>query len=171
MRDATDKDGTMCPVKTVGNPGIIMSQTCEDCTIRPSGKFTVSGLSAIRLLSTSTPSIIKMDVAPVSAIARSREIVTAETTCFTGAGVAAQMCAWRRGNMVETLEADTVSSSEKSTSNGVGSEVNVVAETKCLHLYANNGNFAPHRQAIRLEGKIDLCIPLVHGSYPAAMNC
>jgi hypothetical protein len=69
MSDATVKDGTMCPNKTVGNPGIIMSQTCVDLTFFPSGKLMVSGLVAMHLLTTSTPSMIKMDVAPVSAIA------------------------------------------------------------------------------------------------------
>jgi hypothetical protein len=80
IRDATVKDGTMCPVKTVGNPGISMLQTCEDCTFLPSGKLIVRGLLATRLLITSMPSIMKMDVAPVSAMAWSRAIVTALMT-------------------------------------------------------------------------------------------
>jgi len=69
MRDATVNDGTMCPVRTVGRPGIAMSQICEDWTCLPSGKLICSGLVATRLLTTSTPSMMKMDVAPVSAIA------------------------------------------------------------------------------------------------------
>ena len=40
----------------------------------------VRGLLATRLLITSTPSIMKMDVAPVSAMAWSRAIVTAVMT-------------------------------------------------------------------------------------------
>ncbi len=58
----------MCPVNTCGKPGIVMSHTCEDLTFLPSGKLIVSGLVAGLLFTTSTPSIIKIDVAPVSAI-------------------------------------------------------------------------------------------------------
>ena len=75
------------------------------------------------------------------------------------------------GGLVVMFDAVTVSSSAKSREYWVGSEVNVVAETKLLHLFAFNFNSAPHRQAIRWVGKIVLCIPLVEGSYPAAMNC
>ena len=59
----------MCPVKISGKPGIVMSQTCDDLTFLPSGKLIVRGLGAGLLLTTSTPSIIKIDVAPVSAMA------------------------------------------------------------------------------------------------------
>ena len=68
MRDATVNDGTIWPNKVVGKPGMEMSHICDDLTFFPSGKFIVSGVVAIRLLTTSTPSMIKMDVAPVSAM-------------------------------------------------------------------------------------------------------
>jgi hypothetical protein len=51
-------DGTICPVSTVGRPGIQMSHTCVDCTHLPSGKLIVRGTIAGHLLSTSAPSII-----------------------------------------------------------------------------------------------------------------
>ena len=111
MSDATVKDGTMCPNKTVGNPGIIMSQTCVDLTFFPSGKLMMSGLVAMRLLTTSTPSIIKMDLAPVSAIARFRPIVTALITVVNGDNVAAHIRSHARGVTTDTLDAATVSSS------------------------------------------------------------
>ncbi len=67
--DAIVRCGTMCPVKTVGNPGIVISQICVDLTFQLSGMLMVKGLGLTRLLTTPTPSIMKMDVAPVSAIA------------------------------------------------------------------------------------------------------
>ncbi len=69
MSEAVFSAGMMCPVSVVGNPGIVMSHTCVDFTFLPSGRFTVRGFDATRLLTTSTPSITKMDVASVSATA------------------------------------------------------------------------------------------------------
>jgi len=76
MSDATVSDGTICPVKMVGKPGIVMSHMCDDFTCFPSGRLIVRGDVATRLLTTSMPSIMNMDVAPVSAMAWSRAIVT-----------------------------------------------------------------------------------------------
>ena len=69
MSEAMVRLGTICPVRTVGNPGIFMSQQCVDLTLVPSGRFMVRGCNAIRLLSTGVPSMIKIAVAPVSTIA------------------------------------------------------------------------------------------------------
>jgi hypothetical protein len=69
MRDAIIIDGLICPVSTVGRPGIVMSHTCVDRSFVPSGKFIVRGDKVICLLSMLAPSIMKMDVAPVSAMA------------------------------------------------------------------------------------------------------
>lgn len=123
MSDATVKDGTMCPNKTVGNPGIIMSQTCVDLTFFPSGKLMMSGLVAMRLLTTSTPSIIKMDVAPVSAIAQFHPIVTELITVVNGDNVAAHIGSHVGGVTTDTLDAATVSLSAISKLCLVGSEV------------------------------------------------
>jgi hypothetical protein len=69
MRDATAKWGMTCPINMVGSPGIILLHTCIDYTFLPSGMLMVIGLVAMHLLLTSTPSIIKIDVVPVSAMA------------------------------------------------------------------------------------------------------
>ncbi len=69
------------PVKITGNPGIFMSHTCVDLIFLPSGRLTVSGFVANLLFSTSTPSITKMDVAPVSATARFIAIVITLRYC------------------------------------------------------------------------------------------
>ncbi len=69
MSKAVFSAGMMCPVSVVGNPGIVMSHTCVDFTFLPSGRFTVRDFDATRLFTTSTPSITKMDIAPVSATA------------------------------------------------------------------------------------------------------
>jgi hypothetical protein len=45
------------------------------------------------------------------------------------------------------------------------------AETKLLHLCANLIVSTPNSQVACLAGSTVLCIPLVHGSYPAAINC
>ena len=69
IRDATVNEGTMCPNRIVGKPGMATLQTCNDLTFFPSGRLMVRGVVAIHLFMTLTPSIIKIDVAPVSAIA------------------------------------------------------------------------------------------------------
>jgi hypothetical protein len=46
-----------------------MSQTCVDVIFDPSAKLIERGRNATRLLATLAPSIINMDVAPVSAMA------------------------------------------------------------------------------------------------------
>ena len=53
----------------------------------------------------------------------------------------------------------------------MGSKEGLYAETKLLCLFAKLIFSAPHRQVLRPAGRTVLCIPLVHGSYPAAMNC
>jgi len=123
MSDATVKDGTMCPNKTVGNPGIIMSQTCVDLTFFPLGKLMMSSLVAMRLLTTSMPSMIKMDVAPVSAIARFRPIVMALITIVIGDNVTAHIRPHAGGVTTDTLDAATVASLAISKLCWVGSEV------------------------------------------------
>jgi hypothetical protein len=75
MRDATVSEGTMCPVNVLGRPRMWLSHTCVDFIRVPSGKLIVRGFTAMHLLATSAPSIVKMDVAPVSAISRFGAIV------------------------------------------------------------------------------------------------
>ena len=54
---------------------MFMSHTCVDLILEPSGKFIERGFNAVRRLATTAPSMMKMDVAPVSAMARSGAIV------------------------------------------------------------------------------------------------
>jgi len=53
----------------------------------------------------------------------------------------------------------------------VGFGNGVYTETKLLRLCANLIVSAPNSQVARLAGSTLLCIPLVHGLYPATMNC
>ena len=69
MSDAIDRLGTMCPVSTIGSPGIVTSQQCDDLIFELSGRLIVSGFVAIRLLITGVPSMMKIAVAPVSRMA------------------------------------------------------------------------------------------------------
>jgi hypothetical protein len=77
MRDVIVNDGAMCPVNIVGRPRILISNTCVDWTFLPSGKLIVRGDTMIRLLSTAAPSMMKMEVVPLSAIAWLAAIVRA----------------------------------------------------------------------------------------------
>ena len=85
MRDATLSEGTMCPVKMVDSPGIIMSHVCVDMICLPFGKFIVRGFLATSLLTMSRPSMMNMDVAPVLLIAWFVAMVNAFKYCGIGA--------------------------------------------------------------------------------------
>jgi hypothetical protein len=78
------KDRSMCPVSTVGRPGMLMSQMCINITLFPSGKSIVRGFFAMRLSATLTPSMIKIEVTSVSVIARLAAIVIAFKTGAMG---------------------------------------------------------------------------------------
>ncbi len=69
IRDATVRWVTMCPGNTYGNPWMVMSHICIDFIFLPSGMIMLKGLLAQLLLTTLVPSIMNMDVAPVSAMA------------------------------------------------------------------------------------------------------
>jgi hypothetical protein len=69
IKDAINNLGTMCPVKTMGRPGIVMLQRCANLTWLLSSKFIVNCIVAGQMFLTGVPSIMDMDVAPVSAIA------------------------------------------------------------------------------------------------------
>ncbi len=84
ISNAKFRSRMMHPVRVIANPGIFMSHTCVDLIFLPSGRLTVSSFVANRLLSMSTPSIIKMDVAPVSATARFVAMVIAFRYCGFG---------------------------------------------------------------------------------------
>ena len=61
-----------------------MSQTCVNHIVVPSGKFILSGLVAIRLLSTSALSMMNIAVVPVSAMALFAAKVSAFKYCGIG---------------------------------------------------------------------------------------
>ena len=67
-RDAMDKLGMMCPVRTVGRPSIAMSHMCVDMTWHPSANATFRGRGVGHLLTTGVPSMTKIWVAPESAM-------------------------------------------------------------------------------------------------------
>ena len=120
----------------------------------------VRGEEAILLLATSVPSIIKMEVAPVSAMAWFGAIIMVFATCVN-VFPACMRC--------DVLDATTVASSLASdgvccTTLWVGYEECMSAETKLICLFAILLFSAPHRQVFRPEGSTDLCIPRVHGS-------
>ncbi len=62
-------EGTICPVNTVGRPGIWMSHICVDWICFPPGKLIVRGFTTRHLLLISAPAMMKMEVAPVLVIA------------------------------------------------------------------------------------------------------
>ena len=84
INDAIVNLGTMCPVKIVGRPGIVMSHMCVDFTLLPSGKLIVKGCVEGRKLLMGVPSMINMEVAPVSAIAWFVLITIALRHCWLG---------------------------------------------------------------------------------------
>ena len=73
--DAMDNSGMMCPTNGVGRPGMSTSHVCVDITCRPSASATLRGLVVTRLFLTGVPSMMKICVAPESAIAACGGIV------------------------------------------------------------------------------------------------
>ncbi len=127
------------------------------------------GFVACLLFTTSTPSIIKIDVAPVSAIACVVAIAIAlrysdvgvpkilRAAAASDVGLASETCGgWEQGDV--QLDVWTVASSSSMTFNEqfcVGSKVSLCAVTKSLNLFARSIS-APNRQTC--PGKIDLCM-------------
>jgi hypothetical protein len=67
-RDAIDKSGIMCPVRTNVRPSMFMLLMCVDMTYHPLANVTLSGRVVRRLLITSAPSMTKIWVAPEPAM-------------------------------------------------------------------------------------------------------
>jgi hypothetical protein len=84
IKDAIDNLATMCLVKTMGRPGIVMSQRCVNLTWQPFGKFILNCFVAGQMFVTGVPSIMNMDNAPISAIACN--VVIFITLRYWGAG-------------------------------------------------------------------------------------
>jgi hypothetical protein len=176
--------GTMCPVKIVGNPGIVMPQMCVDLTFRPSGMLLVNGLGLICLLTTSMPSIMKMDVALVSVIACVvATVIVFNYSCDGWANMLQAIAAidWvkmdsNKGGVDqwELLEqfdvAMVTSSSSKSGAEKftVGSKESIRAVTKSLNLFATSIFSTPPHQ--KFLGSNVLRISLLHVLRPIARN-
>jgi hypothetical protein len=147
----------------------------------PSGKLVVRGAVATNLLAMFAPSMMNIDVAPVSAIAWFAAIIKASGYCSIGLPNIALAVAANDGAInfciyfvLEQFEITTVAvsfSMQVAVVGMVGSRELGVAETKFLHLCATTNISAPHRQLYLAVGSTDLCIPLVLRSYPAAINC
>jgi hypothetical protein len=152
MSKAVLMSGMMCPVSVMGNLGIFMLHACVDLTFLPSGRLTVRGFVANHLLATSTPSITKMEVAPVSAMAWFGAMVIA--LIYFGFGMPYMVLATAETNvgsrcdfwqlMVAKFNMTTVTSSWSAMETifmfSVGFRTK--AETKLLHLCAIS---TPHR--------------------------
>ncbi len=67
-KEVIESSGIMCPVRIVGKPTMLTSHLCVDNTLRPSARATFRGKCVILLLITGVPSMMKIWVAPESAI-------------------------------------------------------------------------------------------------------
>jgi hypothetical protein len=135
-----------------------MSQMCVDVTLLPSGKLIVIGLLDLRRFLTGVPFIMKIDVAPVSAIACDLAIVIAfahsNYLCF-----------------VLQLDVIIVASSSSCGANAASWLVDWVGYNEVLgHKLFNLISIftAPHRQA---NGYTVLCIAFLQKGYPACSYC
>jgi hypothetical protein len=179
MSKAVLRSGMMCPVSVTGNPGIFMLHACIDLNFLPFGRLTVRGFVADYLFATSTQSITKMEVAPVSATAWFGAMVIALIHCSfgmpymvlaTAATNVGSCCGfWRllvaKFDMTSIMSSWSAMETTFMFSVGFRNE----AETKLLHLCAIS---TPHRQNCPccLDSLV-LCIPLVHGAYPWLIHC
>jgi hypothetical protein len=153
--EAMARLGTMCPNRGPGSPGTTTLHVCVDQTWQSSRRLTVSPFMAVCLLSTSTPSLMKTAVAPVSTIHCESSIATGQ---MRGANPSSS---WLTGRG-ETFEAVTVMSSLfavlHTNRNWVGSRG---AETKLLHLFVIDSSAPP----CHMGGNCVLCWPFVLGPY------
>ncbi len=181
MRDAMVNNGTMCPVKTIGRPGMLMSHTCVEHIFLPSGKLIVRGVRVTCLLLTGAPSMMKIGIAPVSAMAWLVANVKALRYCGIGAPYSALTVDARDGRwqgtftcFVVQFDVTTVLSSSllgDDVVRRVGSRDNDVAKMTWLHLCATDKDSAPHRQANQFIERSVLCTPRWQASCPPALYC
>ena len=85
INNVIDSLGTTCPASTFGSPGIVMSHVCVNFVFVPSGRLIVSGRTAGRRFLHGVPSMMKIEVAPVSAIACDAAMAIALRYCGFGA--------------------------------------------------------------------------------------
>ncbi len=106
--DAMARFGTMCPVRGRGKPGINTSQVCVDLTWRPSGRFTVSSLVAGCMIWHGVPSLMNIDIAPVSAMPC---VLSIPMSRWQGVKLASSTCM----RVVDTFDVTSVASLSMST--------------------------------------------------------
>jgi hypothetical protein len=179
MSKAVLRSRMMCPVSVTGNPGIFMLHACVDLTFLPSRRLTVRGFVANRLFATSTPSIAKMEVAPVSAMGWFGAFVIALIYCGFGmpymvlatavTNVGSHCGFWRL--LVAKFDMTTVTSSSSATETTFMFSVGFrnKAETKLLHVCAIST--LHHQNCPGCFGSLVLCISLVHGAYLWLIHC
>ena len=169
IRDAMVNDGTMCPVKMVGRPGMLILHTCVEYIFLPLGKLIVRGVRVTRLLSTGALSMMNINIAPVSKIAWLVANVKALRYCGIGApysacGVVARDDRWQ-GTFTRFVVWFDMTAVLSSSSSGndvvlrVGSRDNEVAKMTWLHLCATDKDSAPHHQVYQFVGRSVSCIP------------
>ncbi len=178
MSEAVLRSGMMCSVSVTGNPGIFMLHACVDLTFLPSGRLTVRGFVATRLFATSTLSITKMEVAPVSATTWFGAMVIALIYCSFGVPYMVLAAATNVGSccgfwrlLVAKFDMTTITSSLSAMETTVMFSVGFrnKAEAKLLHLCAIS---TPHCQNCPgCFGSLVLCILLVHVAYPWLIHC
>jgi hypothetical protein len=83
-REVMDKSGMMYPVSVMGRPGMLTSHMCVDMMCLPSANTTFNGHVVCHLLCTGEPSIMKICVAPESAIASLIEFIIVAYAWLTG---------------------------------------------------------------------------------------
>ncbi len=105
---AMDKSGLMCPVSVMGRPGMLTSHMCVDMMCLPSANMTFNGHVVPCLLCMGVPSIMKICVAPESAMASSIEVIIAAYAWLTGCNLG---CDGREAMLDVTMV--TSSSSER----------------------------------------------------------
>ena len=185
INDATVNLWMMCPFSTVGRPDIVMLHMCVDLTLLLSGKLIVNCCNAGLKFLTGVPSMMKMDVAPVSAIVLLVKIEIILRYCRLGEpnncrAVAPKL--WRAGSChgilmlfsAALVQFDVVTLTSSSIASNLSDIILLIwvgyegiAESNFLHLFAKVSS-APRCQH---PGNLVVCIPFGHGSHPSFKYC
>ena len=154
ISEATLRARTMCPSCTYDNPGISTSHMCVERTVFPSGSLMLMGFGAIHTFCMGVSFITNKVVHPISAI-----------PCVLGINGLELCMLCAHTLLCDKFEVTTVVSSSSEVLIWVGYKTgSSINEFKHL----NPNCFAPHHHMV---GNWDLCIALVHASYPAAIYC
>ncbi len=138
-------------------PGMWMSHTCVNITFLPLGKLILRGGVAMRLFPTSTPCMMKIDVAPMLAKAWLVAILIAFKYWGNGSPLKWRAIAAINGHVCWIL-AKCVTFNVTISNLMVGSREHEEAEIKLLHIFSNNIYSSPARQVRCPDGRTVLCI-------------